>query len=110
MVGKVKKIIIYIQERALLFTYKHRETIREDLMNTNIISDSEIVFSDDYLQTNQKIVIPFFQELCELNNIDTLVFQSNSLAIFLLPFFENIQIENIKVKRQEITRYELCDY
>ena len=52
----MKKIIISIQNNALLFTYKQNQIVREDLMNTNIISDSELVFSDDYIIENQKII------------------------------------------------------
>ena len=62
MVNCLKKIIINIQNDTLLFSYKRNHTIREDLMNTNIISDSELVFSDDYIVENKKIVMPFFQE------------------------------------------------
>ena len=43
----MKKIIILIQNNNLIFSYKHNQAVREDLINTNIISDSELVFSDD---------------------------------------------------------------
>ena len=76
MVNCLKKIIINIQNDTLLFSYKRNHTIREDLMNTNIISDSELVFSDDYIVENKKIVMPFFQELCEMYQIKTIVFQN----------------------------------
>ncbi len=105
----MKKIVILIQNNALLFTYKKNHVIREDLMNTIIISDSELVFSDDYIEGNHKIILPFFQELCEMNSIDTLVFQNNLLAIFLLDFFQGIKIRSIKIKKQEALRYELCE-
>ena len=71
-------------------------------MNTNIISDSELVFTDDYIIENQKIVVPFFQELCAMNKIDTVVFQNVLLADFLLPFFEKSPIQKIKIKKNEI--------
>ena len=105
----MKKIVILIQNNALLFTYKTNQVIREDLMNTNIISDSELVFSDDYILENAKLVLPFFQELCEMNSIDTLTFQSNRLALFLLDFFKNTKVRMIRIKKQESTLYELCE-
>jgi len=106
---KMRKIVIAIQNNALIFSYKTNQIIREDLMNTNIISDSELVFSDDYIIQNQKLVIPFFEELCEMNSIDTLTFQNNNLAIFLIDYFIKIKIRTIKIKKQENVRYELCE-
>ncbi len=105
----MKKIIIFIQNNALLFSYKQNHVVREDLMNTNIISDSELVFSDDYISENQKLVIPFFQELCEMNSIDTLTFQSNNLALFLMDLFKNTSIRTIRIKKQENVSYEFCE-
>ena len=88
----MKKIVIQIQGNTLYFAYKRNSLIREDLMNTNIISDSEIVFSDDYILENKKIVIPFFKELCSMNHINTLTFQNASIALFMLSLFKNITI------------------
>ncbi len=105
----MKKIVILIQNNALLFSYKTKEIIREDLMNTNIISDSELVFTDDYILENKKIVIPFLQELCEMNSIDTLTFQSNFLTSFLIELFKNTKVRTIRIKKQENVTYELCE-
>jgi len=105
----MKKIIIHIQNNALIFSYKRNHAIREDLMNTNIISDSELVFSDDYILTNLKIVIPFFQELCSMNYIDTLVFQNSNLASFLIDFFKNMKIRTVKIKKEENVPYAFCE-
>lgn len=105
----MKKILILIQNTSLFFSYKKNQTIREDLMNTNIISDSELVFTDDYIIENQKIVVPFFQELCAMNKIDTVVFQNVLLADFLLPFFEKSPIQKIKIKKNEIIPYTFCE-
>ncbi len=105
----MRKIVITLQNNALIFSYKTNQIIREDLMNTNIISDSELVFSDDYILENKKLVVPFLEELCEMNSIDTLIFQNNKLAIFLIDYFKNIKLHTVKVKKQENTQYELCE-
>ena len=105
----MKKILIHIQNHSLIFSYQHKQTIREDLMNTNIISDSELVFTDDYLATNKKIVLPFFKELALMNKIDTLVFQNVELAFFLIDFFKNFSIQTIKIKKQEAVSYSFCE-
>lgn len=105
----MKKILVLIQNSSLFFSYKQNHAIREDLMNTNIISDSELVFTDDYISENQKIVLPFFKELCAMNHIDTLVFQNMEIASFLLSFFKNTSVKKIKVKKNEIVSYTFCE-
>ena len=105
----MKKIVIQIQDNTLYFAYKRNSLIREDLMNTNIISDSEIVFSDDYILENKKIVIPFFKELCSMNHINTLTFQNASIALFMLSLFKNITIQKVSIKNKECIPYSLCE-
>lgn len=78
-------------------------------MNTNIISDSELVFTEDYITENQKLVTPFLEELCEMNKIDTITFQNNDLAQFLLPLFTKIKIYKVKIKKQENLSYTVCE-
>ncbi len=109
MVNCLKKIIINIQNDTLLFSYKRNHTIREDLMNTNIISDSELVFSDDYIVENKKIVMPFFQELCEMYQIKTIVFQNCELASFLLEFFNHTSVNKVSIKKQETIPYSFYE-
>ena len=110
MVKKMKKIVIRLQSNSLFFSYQKSKIVREDLMNTNIISDSELVFSDDYILDNDKIVMPFFKELCEMNKITTLTFQNCDIACFMLKYFKNIkQIEKIKIKKEENISYALCE-
>lgn len=105
----MRKIIVLIQNNNLVFTYKQNHSIREDLMNTNIISDSEIVFSDDYIIENKKLVAPFLEELCETNGIQKITFHTNKLAIFLMELFENVKVKKVVIKKQENVTYDLCE-
>ena len=105
----VKKILVLIQKNTLYFSYKRNQTVREDLMNTNIISDSELIFSDDYLEDNKKIVIPFFKELINMNKVDTLVFQNLKIASSLLSLFKNTAISKIRLKKEEAVSYTFCE-
>ena len=75
----MKKILITIENNILYFSYKKNEKINIDLLNTNIISDSEIIFSEDYINENKALVIPFLKELVLINNIDTLTFENINL-------------------------------
>ncbi len=105
----MKKIIILIQNSTLYFFYRKQGPIREDLMNTNIISDSELVFTEDYILENQKLVTPFLEELCEMNKINTITFQNNDLADFLVFLFNKVKIYKIKIKKQENLTYSVCE-
>ncbi len=106
----MKKIIIRLQANSLFFSYQHNKNIREDLMNTNIISDSELIFSDDYILDNSQIVMPFFKELCDMNKINTLTFQNCEIACFMLKYFKGIKlIEKIRIKKEENISYALCE-
>ena len=109
VVSRLKKIIILIQNNTLYFSYRKQGPIREDLMNTNIISDSELVFTEDYILENQKLVTPFLEELCEMNKIDTITFQNNELADFLVFLFNKVKIYKIKIKKQENLTYSVCE-
>ena len=105
----MKKIIVLLENNSLYFTYKTNQTVREDLMNTNIISNSELIFGEDYIRDNQKIVIPFFQELVAMNKIDTIVFQNSKLASFLLTIFTDCEIKKIRIKKEENVTYTFCE-
>ena len=51
----MKKVLITIENNNLTFSYKKSDNkISTDLLNTNIISDNELVFSDDYIRENIK--------------------------------------------------------
>jgi len=49
----MKKILISIEDNNLKISYKNHKKIREDLINTNIISDNELLFGIDYLENNE---------------------------------------------------------
>ena len=55
MVNSVKKILISIQNNNIIFSYKtNNSSISNDLINTNIISNNELIFSDIYIKENSK--------------------------------------------------------
>ena len=62
MVNSVKKILISIQNHTIIFSYKtNNSSINNDLINTNIISNNELIFSDIYIQENEKIISSFIK-------------------------------------------------
>ena len=60
----MKKITIIIQDNALLFKYRTNKPVATNLLNTNIISDNELVFSEEYMMQNAEIVSLFLKDLC----------------------------------------------
>ena len=74
MVANVKKILININNNEITFTYKtSNSTISNDLINTNIISNNELIFSDVYIKENSKILTSFIKELSEQYNVYNLL-------------------------------------
>ena len=52
----MKKVLISIKDNQIIFSYKtNNSNISSDLINTNIISENELVFSDIYIKENTKI-------------------------------------------------------
>ena len=59
----MKKILISINNSCIHFAYKtNNSQISNDLINTNIISDNELIFSDVYIKENKKIISSFIKE------------------------------------------------
>jgi len=106
----MKKVLVSIDKYNLKISYKNHRKMREDLINTNIISDNELIFGTDYLQNNQKIVSLFLKELCEMKHLNKVIFDNNELTFFMLPFFKNISsINAIEIKSDETITYAICE-
>ena len=69
----MKKITVTIQENTILFKYRTNKPVEQNLMNTNVISNNELVFSDEYLLENSKIVSLFLSDLVIEKNITNIV-------------------------------------
>ena len=62
----MKKLLISIKKNYLAFSYrKNTNSEQKKILNTNIISDNELIFSEDYILNNPKIVSCFLKEVCE---------------------------------------------
>ncbi len=106
----MKKVLVSIDNNNLKLSYKNHRKMREDLINTNIISDNELIFGIDYLSNNQKIVSLFLKELCEMKHLDKVIFDNNELTFFMLPFFKNISsITALEIKNDETITYAICE-
>ena len=92
---KLKKILIGIKDNALTFKYKKSsDKFDSNLINTNIITHNELVFSDEYINENKKIVISFVRQLIEQYHVTQLIIKESDITLTALDLINNN--ENIK--------------
>lgn len=106
----MKKILIQVKDQKLYIKIKkHLNTEQKNLLNTNIISQNELVFSDQYIKENQNIFTIFLKELVNNYNIDTLVIRENTVAGLILDTIKNIaSITRLYLREESVLTYELC--
>ena len=84
----MKKILIKIQDNSLVVKERIKlSTEYKSILNTNVISCNELVFSDDYIENNKKIVATFLDELTKNYNVDTIILENNSFAFSFMQFY-----------------------
>lgn len=106
----MKKVLINIENNNLQISFKNHTKMREDLINTNILSNSELLFGVDYLQNNEKIVSLFLKELCEIKKLTCVTFDNNELAFILIPLLKNNNsIKEVYIKSDETLTYAICE-
>ena len=84
----MQKILIRVVNNTIRFSYKDSSSKVINLNNTNVISDSELAFSLDYIRDNEKIVSLFLRELCQEKNIYRASMDTLELAINLIDLFK----------------------
>ena len=85
----MKKIIISINNDTLIFklnTLNNKKV--ENLMDTNIISDNELIFSYEYIQDNGKILGLFIKEIIDERHIRKIVIDKFEMFSLLEPAFK----------------------
>ncbi len=106
----MKKITVTIQENTILFKYRTKKLTEPNLLNTNVISNNELVFSDEYLKENIKIVSLFLRELIIEKNITKVVITNNELACIILDLLKNVQaIEELTITDNDNLTYAICE-
>ncbi|MFI3260872.1 MAG: class B sortase [bacterium] len=101
---QVKKNVIHLRRRVKL------NEEQKNLLNTNIISENELVFSYDYIRKNQKIIISFLKGLCRNQNIDTVYIYNTTITLELLTIIKEIEdIEHIVIKDDFLITHQMCE-
>ena len=106
----MKKITIAIKDDTILFKYRRNKITEHNLLNTNVISNNELVFSDEYLLENTKIVSLFFKELIIEKDIKNVIISSNELACIALDLLKHIPvIETLTITDNDNLLYAICE-
>ncbi len=107
----MKKVLINIKNNQIIFSYKtNNSNISSDLINTNIISENELVFSDIYIKENTKILISFIKELSIQYNIKEAVVSKIDLAPLIIHLLSRATtIESLYIKEDDTITYEICE-
>lgn len=107
----MKKILIKIKDNTIIIKEKVKlSTEYKNILNTNVISCNELVFSDDYINDNKKIVATFINELTKTYNIDTAIITNNSFTLIFLELFKNNkQITTLILKDETPLTFAICE-
>lgn len=105
------KILLQIKDNKLFFSIKKRlNTEQKNLINTNVISQNELVFSDEYIIQNIKIVHNFLKELIKDYNVDTIVIKEYEIAPLVLHISSNISnLKSLYLLEESILNYRICE-
>ena len=97
----MRKILISLCNDTINFRYKVDKTKEEKdltktLMNTNVISNDELIFSDSYLKSNISIMSSFLSEIVKEKKINKLVIEEFDIVPIVLDITNSIKyITNI---------------
>ncbi len=106
----MKKILISIYKNSLIFSYNTQKVNEKKLLNTNVIDNNQLLFSDEYLLNNTKIVSLFLKELVKEKKIKQITVITNDLALIALNLTKNIaSIEILYLKEDVSLPYEICE-
>lgn len=96
----MEKILIQVKDNIMYFKKKKNlNDNQKSLLNTNIISDNELVFSDDYIKNNKKIITIFLKELTTEQNIDTAYIYNLNIVLEILEILQSSEnVTNLVIK------------
>lgn len=92
----MKKILISLNDNSIIFKYKIDKTkqdkdLTKTLMNTNVITNDELIFSDSYLKNNIHIMTSFLTEIIKEKGITKLVFEEFDIIPIILDITNSIK-------------------
>ena len=104
----LKKILINIKNNYLIFSfnYKTDEDIKK-IIDTNIISDNKLVFSDDYISNNKHIVGMFIKDLINDQKIKKIIITNLEIITILKEALKEISnVDTLYISDENNFTYE----
>lgn len=106
----MKKILINIYNDSLIFSYKETTEAQVNLTKTNIINDSELLFTTKYIEENEKLIFLFIKEICQDKKIYRATFETNELALFFMDLLrKNSHITALCIREDSMLSYPLYE-
>lgn len=107
----MKKVLIRIKDNSFIVKEKIKLSSEyKNILNTNVISCNELVFSNEYIVNNPKIVSNFIQELSKTYNIDTLIIEKNDFTLLFLNIIKNNKnITSLILKDDTPLTFKMCE-
>lgn len=105
------KILFQIQDNKLFVQERKRlNTEQRTLINTNTITQNELVFSDEYISKNTNIINSFLHELVTNFNIDTMIIKEMRIVNLVLSAVKNIKnLQNLYLLEETVVNYKICE-
>lgn len=106
----MKKITVLIKDNTLIFKYRTNKPVEPNLLNTNVIANNELVFSDEYILKNSKIVGLFLCDLAKEREIKEISVTTNEIGELVLDIVKRLStIECFTVTDDSNVSYLLCE-
>jgi len=106
------KILFKIKDNSLqVLNRKKLNSEYKNMLNTNVISNNELVFSDDYIKSNYRIMVSFVNGLINEYHISKIIFQNNEVASLLMPLIPNLKnVTSLYFSSEEVFIYQFYEY
>lgn len=107
----MKKLLFKIKNNTLIVREKLKLSDNyKQMLNTNVISADELIFSDEYILTNVKIVSSFINELAKNYEIDTIIIEKLEFVPILLNIIKPSScITSLIIKEDSQLTFKICE-
>ena len=105
------KILVQIKDNCIHFKVRKKLTNEyRNMLNTNIISDNEILFSDQYITENMRIVSAFLNELATQSGANIAVIEVEDIISLIVDVIKSMSnIDSIILKSDSTLNYKDCE-
>ena len=107
----MKKLLIKIKDNTLVIKERKKlSTEYKNIINTNVISCNELVFSDEYILDNPKIVSTFLNEITKTYNANTIIIENNDFTLMFLKLLKNVKsITTLIINDDTPLTFAMCE-